>query len=118
MKALTYQGAKDVRVETVADPVFINNDDIILKVTATAIFGSDLHIYRGKIPGMKDGDTPGLDSSHWIPGRSQCTAWPDLVGGYFWGWHARAAGAHWQRQNEAGADHYPPHEAGRCGFGL
>ena len=59
MKALTYQGAKDVRVETVADPVLINNDDIILKVTATAICGSDLHIYRGKIPGMKDGDILG-----------------------------------------------------------
>ena len=59
MKALTYQGARDVRVETVADPVLINNDDIILKVTATAICGSDLHIYRGKIPGMKDGDILG-----------------------------------------------------------
>ena len=59
MRALTYQGAKDVRVETVADPVITANDDIILRVTATAICGSDLHIYRGKIPGMKDGDILG-----------------------------------------------------------
>lgn len=59
MKALTYQGAKDVRVDNVPDPVLINNDDIILKVTATAICGADLHIYRGKIPAMKDGDILG-----------------------------------------------------------
>ena len=59
MKALTYQGARDVHVENVADPVLVNDDDIILQVTATAICGSDLHIYRGKIPGMKDGDILG-----------------------------------------------------------
>ncbi|MFC6284817.1 MULTISPECIES: zinc-dependent alcohol dehydrogenase [Polaromonas] len=59
MKALTYQGAKDVRVETVPDPILMADDDIIVKVTATAICGSDLHIYRGKIPEMKHGDILG-----------------------------------------------------------
>lgn len=59
MRALTYQGSKNVRVETVADPVLEANDDIILRVTATAICGSDLHLYRGKVPGMKDGDILG-----------------------------------------------------------
>ena len=59
MKALTYQGAKDVRVEEVADPVLVEDDDIILRVTATAICGSDLHLYRGKIPALKDGDILG-----------------------------------------------------------
>jgi threonine dehydrogenase-like Zn-dependent dehydrogenase len=59
MKALTYHGSKDVRVETVADPVLVNADDIILRVTATAICGSDLHIYRGKIPMMETGDILG-----------------------------------------------------------
>ena len=59
MQALTYQGAKDVRVETVPDPVLIAADDIVLRVTATAICGSDLHIYRGKIPMVKDGDILG-----------------------------------------------------------
>jgi len=59
MKALTYQGAKDVRVETVADPRIEAADDILLRVTATAICGSDLHLYRGKMPGMKDGDVLG-----------------------------------------------------------
>ena len=59
MKALTYHGSKDVRVEHVADPVLVEDDDILLRVTATAICGSDLHIYRGKIPDMKSGDVLG-----------------------------------------------------------
>jgi threonine dehydrogenase-like Zn-dependent dehydrogenase len=59
MKALTYHGSNDVRVETVPDPVLQQDDDILLRVTATAICGSDLHIYRGKIPDMKSGDILG-----------------------------------------------------------
>ena len=59
MKALTYQGAKNVRVENVPDPALVVADDLLLRVTATAICGSDLHIFRGKIPGMKDGDILG-----------------------------------------------------------
>ena len=56
MQALTYHGSHDVRVERVPDPVIEQPDDIILRVTATAICGSDLHLYRGKIPQVKDGD--------------------------------------------------------------
>lgn len=56
MQALTYHGSNDVRVERVPDPVIEQPDDIILRVTATAICGSDLHLYRGKIPQVKDGD--------------------------------------------------------------
>ncbi|NZA26411.1 glutathione-dependent formaldehyde dehydrogenase [Luteimonas sp. SJ-92] len=59
MKALTWQGTHDVRVENVPDPVLRDDDDILLRVTATAICGSDLHLYRGKIPGMNDGDILG-----------------------------------------------------------
>lgn len=59
MKALTYHSSKDVRVETVPDPVLQLPDDVILRVTATAICGSDLHIYRGKIPSMESGDILG-----------------------------------------------------------
>ena len=59
MKALTYHGSKDVRVETMPDPVLQEDDDIILRVTSTAICGSDLHIYRGKIPMMETGDILG-----------------------------------------------------------
>ncbi|MDB5958823.1 MAG: glutathione-dependent formaldehyde dehydrogenase, partial [Massilia sp.] len=59
MKALTYHGAMDVRVDNVPDPVLQRDDDILLKVTATAICGSDLHMYRGKIPAMHSGDILG-----------------------------------------------------------
>ncbi len=59
MKALTYHGSKDVRIESVPDPVIHHDDDVILRVTATAICGSDLHIYRGKIPSMETGDILG-----------------------------------------------------------
>ncbi|HDI8308032.1 TPA: glutathione-dependent formaldehyde dehydrogenase, partial [Acinetobacter baumannii] len=44
MRALTYHGARDVRVESVPDPVIQEPDDVILRVTATAICGSDLHL--------------------------------------------------------------------------
>lgn len=56
MRAMTYHGAHDVRVETVPDPTIEAADDIILRVTATAICGSDLHLYRGKIPTVEHGD--------------------------------------------------------------
>ncbi|MGH8074792.1 MAG: zinc-dependent alcohol dehydrogenase [Lysobacter sp.] len=59
MRALTYHGAKDLRIDTVPDPVIDQPDDIVLRVTATAICGSDLHIYRGKIPMVDDGDILG-----------------------------------------------------------
>jgi threonine dehydrogenase-like Zn-dependent dehydrogenase len=59
MRALTYHGTRDVRVETVPDPIVQHSQDIVLRVTATAICGSDLHLYRGKVPGLKEGDILG-----------------------------------------------------------
>lgn len=59
MRALVYHSAHDVKVDTVADPVIQEPDDIILQITATAICGSDLHLYRGKVPGLKEGDILG-----------------------------------------------------------
>lgn len=59
MLALTYHGTHDVRVESVPDPILRESDDIILKITATAICGSDLHLYRGKMPGLEEGDILG-----------------------------------------------------------
>ena len=56
MRALTYHGAHSVKVDTVPDPQIEQPDDIILRVTATAICGSDLHLYRGKIPTVEHGD--------------------------------------------------------------
>ncbi len=56
MRALTYHGSHNVKVDNVPDPIIQEPDDIILRVTATAICGSDLHLYRGKIPTVKHGD--------------------------------------------------------------
>ncbi|MEW7311195.1 zinc-dependent alcohol dehydrogenase [Buttiauxella gaviniae] len=56
MKALTYHGPHSVSVDTHPDPGIEASDDIILRVTATAICGSDLHLYRGKIPTTEQGD--------------------------------------------------------------
>ncbi len=59
MRALAWHGKHDVRVDTVDDPQIINPRDCIIKVTATAICGSDLHLYDGYIPTMKSGDILG-----------------------------------------------------------
>lgn len=59
MKALTWQGKNDVRVETVPDPQIINQRDAIIKITSTAICGSDLHLYDGYIPTVETGDILG-----------------------------------------------------------
>lgn len=59
MRALTWHGKHDVRVDTVDDPEIINPRDAIIKVTSTAICGSDLHLYDGYIPTMKAGDILG-----------------------------------------------------------
>jgi threonine dehydrogenase-like Zn-dependent dehydrogenase len=59
MRALTWHGTHDVRVETVPDPEIVNQRDAIIEVTATAICGSDLHLYDGVIPGMIAGDVLG-----------------------------------------------------------
>jgi len=50
LKAITYQGIKDIKVKDVRDPKIENTDDIIIKVTSTAICGSDLHLIHGMIP--------------------------------------------------------------------
>jgi threonine dehydrogenase-like Zn-dependent dehydrogenase len=59
MKAVCWYGKEDVRVERVPDPAILNPRDIIVRVTSTAICGSDLHIYDGFIPTMKKGDILG-----------------------------------------------------------
>jgi threonine dehydrogenase-like Zn-dependent dehydrogenase len=59
MKATCWHGTKDVRVENVPDPEILEPTDIIVKITSSAICGSDLHIYDGYIPTMKKGDILG-----------------------------------------------------------
>ncbi len=50
MKAAVFHKPKDIRVETVTDPIIEQPTDAILKVTSTAVCGSDLHIYNGLLP--------------------------------------------------------------------
>jgi threonine dehydrogenase-like Zn-dependent dehydrogenase len=59
MKALCWMGKEDVRIENVSDPRILNPRDAIVKITATAICGSDLHLYDGFIPTMEPGDILG-----------------------------------------------------------
>jgi threonine dehydrogenase-like Zn-dependent dehydrogenase len=59
MRALAWHGKHDVRVDTVDDPEILNPRDAIIKITATAICGSDLHLYDGYIPTMQPGDVLG-----------------------------------------------------------
>lgn len=54
MRAVTYQGIKDIQVKNVEDLVLKKKDDIIVRITSTAICGSDLHIYKGAVPADKD----------------------------------------------------------------
>jgi threonine dehydrogenase-like Zn-dependent dehydrogenase len=59
MKAVCWYGTNDVRVARVPDPSILNARDAIVKITLTAICGSDLHLYDGFIPTMKRGDILG-----------------------------------------------------------
>ncbi|MFN8392359.1 MAG: zinc-dependent alcohol dehydrogenase [Bdellovibrionota bacterium] len=59
MRALRWYGKHDVRVESVPEPKIINSRDAIIRITATAICGSDLHLYDGFIPTMEQGDILG-----------------------------------------------------------
>jgi threonine dehydrogenase-like Zn-dependent dehydrogenase len=59
MKANCWYGKRDVRVEDVPDPQILNARDAIVRVTSTAICGSDLHLYNGHIPMLEKGDVLG-----------------------------------------------------------
>ncbi|TAK60514.1 zinc-dependent alcohol dehydrogenase [Methylobacter sp.] len=59
MRALCWYGTNDVRVTTVPDPKIINKHDAIIKITSTAICGSDLHLLDGFMPTMEKGDILG-----------------------------------------------------------
>ena len=56
MRAITWQGKQKVEVQEVPDPQILNARDAIVKITSTAICGSDLHLYNGYIPTVKKGD--------------------------------------------------------------
>ena len=62
MKALTWHGRGDIRCDNVPDPTIENDRDIIIKVTACAICGSDLHLMGGYVPTMESGDVLGHET--------------------------------------------------------
>ena len=59
MKATCWYGKRSVKVKDVPEPSILNSRDAIVRVTATAICGSDLHLYGGFVPGMEKGDVMG-----------------------------------------------------------
>jgi threonine dehydrogenase-like Zn-dependent dehydrogenase len=59
MRATCWHGKNDVRVDNVPDPTILNPRDAIVKITSTAICGSDLHLYDGFVPTMEQGDILG-----------------------------------------------------------
>jgi threonine dehydrogenase-like Zn-dependent dehydrogenase len=59
MRALTWHGTHDIRCETVPDPSIVDSTDAIVRITSTAICGSDLHLYDGFNPFMEKGDVLG-----------------------------------------------------------
>jgi threonine dehydrogenase-like Zn-dependent dehydrogenase len=59
MKALCWYDTQTIRVEQVPDPTILNPRDAIVKITSTAICGSDLHLYNGYVPTMQKGDILG-----------------------------------------------------------
>jgi threonine dehydrogenase-like Zn-dependent dehydrogenase len=59
MKAVCWHGKEDMRVDTVNDPEILDPGDIVIKVTASGICGSDLHLYGGLMPTMEEGDIIG-----------------------------------------------------------
>lgn len=72
MLAVTAHGEKDVRVEEVAPPAIEEPGDAIVRVTTSALCGSDMHIYNGKIPAVPDG---------WIIGHEFCGVVEDIGDG-------------------------------------
>ncbi|MFP5071919.1 alcohol dehydrogenase catalytic domain-containing protein [Pseudonocardia nantongensis] len=59
MRALTYHGRRDVRVDTVPDPTIEAPDDVVVQVTSSGLCGSDLHLYEVMGPFLSEGDVLG-----------------------------------------------------------
>src|SRR3954452_10295558 len=59
MRANCWQGKQKMEVQEVAEPKILNSRDAVVKITSTAICGSDLHLYNGFVPAMEQGDIVG-----------------------------------------------------------
>src|SRR4029453_13970574 len=68
MKAVTWQGFRNVAIEDVLDPIIKEPNDAIIKVTSTNICGSDLHLYETMGAFMSPGDVLGHEAMAIVPG--------------------------------------------------
>jgi threonine dehydrogenase-like Zn-dependent dehydrogenase len=62
MQAVVFHGVGDIRLEEVSDPELVEATDALLRITASAICGTDLHMIRGTLPGMKSGTVLGHEA--------------------------------------------------------
>lgn len=62
MKAVVWHGVGDIRLDTVADPKIEQPTDAVVKITRSAICGTDLHLVRGTVPGMREGTVLGHEA--------------------------------------------------------
>src|SRR5215212_4751325 len=79
MKALTYHGKRDVRVDNVPDPTIEEPTDAIIRVTSTGLCGSDLHLYEVLGPFLTEGDVLGHEPMGVV--EEVGSAVPDLKAG-------------------------------------
>ncbi len=64
MKAVVYHGIGDIRLDNIKEPSLKHDFDAIVRLTASAICGTDLHFVRGTVPGMQEGTVLGQSDSH------------------------------------------------------
>ena len=64
MKAVVYHGIGDIRLDNIKEPTLKHDFDAIVRLTASAICGTDLHFVRGTVPGMQEGTVLGRSDSH------------------------------------------------------
>ena len=62
MRAVTWHGVGDIRVDTMPDPGIQDPRDAVVRITTSAICGTDLHFVRGTMPGMKPGTILGHEA--------------------------------------------------------
>src|SRR3712207_8073279 len=71
MKAVTWHGKRDVRVDNVPDPSIVEPTDAIVEITSTGICGSDLHLYEVLGPFLDEGDILGHEPMGVVAERSE-----------------------------------------------
>jgi threonine dehydrogenase-like Zn-dependent dehydrogenase len=71
MKAITLHGPGDVRAEAVPDPRIVDPTDAVLRITTSAVCGSDLHQYHGRVAGLD----PGIVMGHESPSPRWASTW-------------------------------------------